>query len=457
MAFFYSKKVYRPIGKLMNVFKKHSDLPGDDVTLMKLGDNLENLYLENSTLTGLYNKAMDELDMQQFSGYLKGWTNDLGQVKTLLNDKYAIDDGNPYLLLSVIYNDLENSKLFMETNKASDQNAYELLHYVFKNVFTEQILSSYTGIIATIDGQEVCLISLKAMACEDHFIQKLKEMQAWFKDHLNLTMYMAGSAIHTDFINLTKAYHEAGSVLSHQLFWSDKSDALIFYDGQENDSSEAGQDSIKFLDYEKRLYNLLTEGQMDGALKLVDTIINKHFINDLAYTSINKSRIYSLMNVIYSYMEDHLNMVDSSFGETFDQIQKRLRHVSVDEAKKILGQYAVSAMHKVKEKTNSDMPSWLPEMVGYLDHHYSNMELNVSMVADAFNMNVAYVGRTFKKHMGESVLDYFHKKRIEAAKSLLSGSDSLNTIAIKVGYVDGKTLIRVFKKYEGVTPGQFRE
>lgn len=442
---------------LRNVFKKHTNLSSNDVTLGKIGEDLEVLYTENTNLNSLYNTAVRELDLQQFSGYLKGWTDDLDQVKTILKTGMGIRAHDPFILLSVMYNDLEESKLFMETSKVSDQNAYELLHYVFKNVFTEQVLSQYDGILTTMDGQEICLISLKATACEDHFIERLKEMQLWFKETMNLTMYIAGSAIHMDMINLRKAYNEASHVLSHQLFWSDKSDSLMFYDEDYSERNRNGQDSMRFLEYEKLLYNQLSIHKAQEAKNLLHTILNEHFDSDLTSTAINRSRIFSLMNVLYSYLEDNMSQINDPLKQDYNITQHKLYSCSIDEAKELLESFMLTSMTAVKNIMDSETPSWLADMTSFIDEHYTDINLNVAMVADAFHMNVAYVGRTFKKHMGESVLDYIHKRRIQTIKQWLTSNASLSDIAPNVGYSEAKTLIRVFKKYEGITPGQYRE
>lgn len=51
-----------------------------------------------------------------------------------------------------------------------------------------------------------------------------------------------------------------------------------------------------------------------------------------------------------------------------------------------------------------------------------------------------------------------HSQRIEIAKQLLVSTDSnLNQIAEQIGYANDIALIRLFKKYTGVTPGKYRE
>ncbi|HHV96122.1 MAG TPA: helix-turn-helix transcriptional regulator, partial [Clostridiaceae bacterium] len=69
-----------------------------------------------------------------------------------------------------------------------------------------------------------------------------------------------------------------------------------------------------------------------------------------------------------------------------------------------------------------------------------------------------YISKIFKDTMGEGIQDYINKVRLNKAKALLLGeNENLECIAKKVGYTNSNGLIRVFKKYEGVTPGQYRE
>jgi YesN/AraC family two-component response regulator len=73
-------------------------------------------------------------------------------------------------------------------------------------------------------------------------------------------------------------------------------------------------------------------------------------------------------------------------------------------------------------------------------------------------MTVAYISHLFKKQMGIGIVDYINRFRIEKAKELLIDPRlKLNDIAEILGYANDAAFIRVFKKYEGVTPGRYRE
>jgi AraC-like DNA-binding protein len=46
---------------------------------------------------------------------------------------------------------------------------------------------------------------------------------------------------------------------------------------------------------------------------------------------------------------------------------------------------------------------------------------------------------------------------VEKAKELLEEGASVNDAAVGSGYLDAKALTRAFKRYEGITPGAYRD
>jgi len=55
------------------------------------------------------------------------------------------------------------------------------------------------------------------------------------------------------------------------------------------------------------------------------------------------------------------------------------------------------------------------------------------------------------------VLECLNKTRVENAKVLLRESDaSIENISVSVGILSARSFARVFKKYEGMTPGEYR-
>ena len=59
---------------------------------------------------------------------------------------------------------------------------------------------------------------------------------------------------------------------------------------------------------------------------------------------------------------------------------------------------------------------------------------------------------------GEKVLDYINRIRLQEAKQLLQKCEiNIEEVARKTGFNNSIALIRVFKKYEGITPGKYKD
>ena len=74
------------------------------------------------------------------------------------------------------------------------------------------------------------------------------------------------------------------------------------------------------------------------------------------------------------------------------------------------------------------------------------------------HLEPGYFSRLFYELMGVRPIEFINRKRIEKVQRLLvTTSDNLDNIARIVGLSNWAYLSRVFKKYTGVTPGQYRK
>lgn len=89
----------------------------------------------------------------------------------------------------------------------------------------------------------------------------------------------------------------------------------------------------------------------------------------------------------------------------------------------------------------------------YLDPTISLIEL-----ADRLGTNRTYVSQYINNEMQCSYYDYVNSLRIKWAAHLLeSGDDKIEFIAHHSGYTSITTFRRIFKKFFGVTAGEYRK
>lgn len=96
------------------------------------------------------------------------------------------------------------------------------------------------------------------------------------------------------------------------------------------------------------------------------------------------------------------------------------------------------------------------EIVEWIRIHTAE-PLTASIIADKYGYNRDYLSRLFKKYMGMNLHEYILAQKLFKAKSLLAGTNrTVKQIAHDVGILDEKYFIRLFRKYEHLTPTGYR-
>jgi len=90
-------------------------------------------------------------------------------------------------------------------------------------------------------------------------------------------------------------------------------------------------------------------------------------------------------------------------------------------------------------------------------HAHLSEKLLLADLARELGVSEPYLSRLFKRVTGQTFLDYLNRQRVEEAKRLLAGTDyPLTQIAMACGFADQSYFAKVFKKYTGLPPRQYR-
>lgn len=84
--------------------------------------------------------------------------------------------------------------------------------------------------------------------------------------------------------------------------------------------------------------------------------------------------------------------------------------------------------------------------------------LSLRDVAHEFNYSREYLARYFKKNMGMCMQEYINKLKLARAREMLCQSGRpVREIAAALGFQDEKYFLRLFKRYQDITPSEFRQ
>lgn len=92
----------------------------------------------------------------------------------------------------------------------------------------------------------------------------------------------------------------------------------------------------------------------------------------------------------------------------------------------------------------------------YIVQHLGG-DLSLVALSEKMYLNPSYLSRRYKEISGENMSDVITRLRVERAMELLKdGNMKINAIAEQVGYLSATHFIRVFRKYTGYTPQEWR-
>ena len=112
--------------------------------------------------------------------------------------------------------------------------------------------------------------------------------------------------------------------------------------------------------------------------------------------------------------------------------------------------------YRQKPEEETEQPL-IREIIQCVDAHYSEVDFNATQLADYLGKNLSYLSKIFKNTTGVGLHDYINRIRINRGKQLLSEKHlSITEVAQQVGFDNLNSFIRVFKKFEAITPGSYR-
>ena len=84
-------------------------------------------------------------------------------------------------------------------------------------------------------------------------------------------------------------------------------------------------------------------------------------------------------------------------------------------------------------------------------------EVNLEELAQRTGFSLAYIRDVFRKQTGKTLSYYVQERKIaNAAQELLQTDDNIIEVAVRYGFSGRDVFSRVFRRYTGFTPSEFR-
>lgn len=106
-----------------------------------------------------------------------------------------------------------------------------------------------------------------------------------------------------------------------------------------------------------------------------------------------------------------------------------------------------------QKSTDSDL---IKQVLKYIDDNLTSV-IQLNEAARYIGVSEPYLSSYFKKTMGENFIPYVNRKKIEAAKKMLSEGMLVYQVSDILGFENSTYFSKLFKKIEGITPEQYRK
>jgi len=450
------KKNYKPLDDLLALFKNNKDLQFD------------RRYNEYSFIRQAIHKTMDENSkinyklMEQNKGLrslflarlLKGKEGNGVHVNDLLST-YNIHFGSNFFAVIVFYiNNIDG--VFEESRELDLSQRIKLIQFIMTNVIEELIGRKNTGYMSEVDEMMVCLLNLdeqRKPVWKDDITSVVSEAQKFIRENYHFEFTVAASGVHETLIGIPLAYSEALQVMEYKKVMA--RDDLMFYDSM---GVQPKADYYYPLEKEYQLINCIKAGDLNGAGVLLDDIFDKNFGKYTPSIEIVRCLMFNMVSTMLKTMNDIRNNCRYDFLEELKPVDALMQCSTIGQMKRKMLDIIKNVCEYLKEYTQNTDFSIRDRVIEFVDKNYDDMNLGNSVIAEALDLNPDYVSAAFKRQTGEGLLDYINTVRIKKAKRALKECPyNLDEIAGKVGYNNTRTFTRLFKKYEGITPGKFRE
>ncbi|OBZ12682.1 helix-turn-helix domain-containing protein [Bacillus sp. FJAT-26390] len=331
----------------------------------------------------------------------------------------------------------------------------KLVHFLVMNVAEEVVEGSHQAYTTEIDNLQACIINFKEYRDDDELMAIAERVKVFMRDQFDVHLTVAVSNVHEQLEGIALAYQEAMTALEYRLVMG--SGEIIRY----GDLSEATRESRSYyypLHIEQQLINLIKTGDYDKAKAMLDEIVEINISGAAISVPLAKCLLFDLISTILKTLSeigssdkrdlmDQINPVDQLFAcETIKEMQVQI------------GEVLKQVCDSIQDEKISENSRLSQQVIAYVEQRYSSDDLNITALGEAFDLTPSYLSKQFKAQTGEALLEFINKTRIGGAKQLLrTTSLTVTEIARAVGYSDINTFNRIFKKYEGITPGKYKD
>lgn len=281
----------------------------------------------------------------------------------------------------------------------------------------------------------------QGMGCEE-WAERLRSRNGHLKKKLGEGLLVAVGHNVSQWYDLCYSY-EFARFLMEQDFLFGRDDVLSIRTMQAS-QKEAENPSAE------QLAMLIEVGDLDGLSECAERFRNYCIKNLMKETDIRIQILYNLM-----VLKDSLGKKYSALSGTDTALLEQLNRA--EKLDVLIELYAQILQDMCRQIGGGGSDTVIKRMYYYMEKNYAQ-DLKLETFAKLFSYNSNYLGKVFRREIGDSFNNILDSIRISNAKRLLADTDlKVYQISEQVGYNNIDYFYMKFKKYVGISPREFQK
>ncbi len=451
-AFYLLKKNYRPLRELMGyVHETYGKMEEEENEYYVFQTAITKAVKEKALMQNKLKQQSNTVKEHMLGNLLKGKNENNLQIEDILFSNGVDFKGEQNRVL-VFYMEYFDALFEGSSKEIEEQTALAFL--VVRNITKELLDRDFTTAFIEVDDMMVCLLNAQEQD-EKRVLVKIKETVNEAREIIKSNFYIDFTVSVSSAHEATKeatAYQEAMEAMDYKMIIG--SGGTICYE-----ELEITQENYYYpMEAERIIVNALKAGDEEKANEILEELYSRNFQQESLSLAMAKCFISNLVSTILKVLEDIRIQQGMNIEIDMKEINRILAGADVTISKQKVVEIFHTICSQTQQRTDSSARRIVRQVKEYIAENYMDFNLSLYSIADECNITYTHLSRVFKLETGMGLLQYINEFRMEIAKKHLLETDrSIAQIAESVGYGNSNSLIRAFKKYNGITPGKFRE
>ena len=445
ISYLISKRIYSPLNKLVQDIrtKKGIDIKSNESEMSILSSAFDILFKEEARLFFILEQSRNNTRNVYLMNLFQGKANE--------------DYDNEMTGIEFPYSDYISAVILIdkyhEFRRTYSEEQQEYMKMLILKVSEQLLNSSYKCAGMVYEKQKIIFaINFETHSNEDFkldlkncFIKIQEEISRIFDNSISIGI----GNCQKNARGLGDSFDKAQEALRYKLisgrgsinFWQDvcNEDYVYYYP----------------FEFEKHIFNLINTGNKDKLEEIVSALIREiRNSSDMHYDNVIQVFNQLAGNTVKFLLDLHCN-ISMIFGNNFNMYHSLTMKETLDDIKDWFVEI-YSTITDYLQKSKYQYKSYYELALDYIHMNYRK-DIDINEIAEHVGLSYSHLRKIFKDETGENIVNYVNNLRINESKRLLCQTNlTIREISINLGYNNDQSFVRFFKKYEGISPSEFR-